>query len=66
MNASPVTTGVQRLLLERELAETPEDQWEGSGLILIRCIGSQGFHQTWNSPQNYQCVRGHLGNVHLH
>lgn len=36
------------------------NEQEESGLILIRCIGSQGCHQTWASPRNRQRVLGHL------
>ena len=45
---------------ETILAKTPENQQEGSNLILIRCIGSQGCHQTWRGTRNCQHVLGHL------
>lgn len=49
-------------LKEKEvlIAGASVNEQEESGLILIRCIGSQGCHQTWASPRNRQRVLGHL------
>ena len=45
---------------ETILTKTPKNQQKGSNLILIRCIGSQGCHQTWCGTWNHQHVLGHL------
>ena len=42
------------------VAKTPAKELEKLNLILIRCVGSQGCHQTWAPPRSRQWILGHL------
>ena len=45
---------------EEVVAKTPVKELEKFNLVLIRCIGSQGCHQTWAPPRSRQQILGHL------
>ena len=42
------------------VVKTPAKELEKLNLILIRCVGSQGCHQTWAPPRSWQWILGHL------